>query len=152
MLLDWIDKDLNEIISEDNFKNYFDNITPKQDDDVFYLTSSENGIEILLSKDKKVTSIHLFSNGLNKMKEFEGILPNKLSFLLNRQQVIDNLGKPNISGGGVSNILYGKVRPWDKYLFNKYSLRIEYSDSSDRILLVTCASKKLEQYLNTNYQ
>lgn len=122
-IIEWIDKQLKYVEKSPLFKKYFDGIEIIEDEGRNYLFNPKFGIDIVLSDDLKVQSIHFFSEQKRKNKEFNGSMPFNLNFSMNRSIVKQILGIPNKTGGGYTNML-GKIPFWDKYLFSGYGLHV----------------------------
>jgi hypothetical protein len=152
-LIKWIDKDLEYVSKEYFYKHFFDGIElNNKEEDVFYLSNYDKGIELVLSKFKIIESIHFFGKDSTEQKEYKEELLLNISFSFSRQKVIDLLGVPAKSGGGHRNILVGLINVWDKYYFPTYSLRFEYSKDEKNILLLTVASLALESIFDIGLQ
>ncbi|MGN6340455.1 MAG: hypothetical protein ACTHML_05810 [Ginsengibacter sp.] len=147
--VNWIDERIEKVILEPSYNLYFSETSLVQDDNVFYLSNINKGIELVLNADKYVQSIHFFGE---KNKEFEGELPFKVKFNFTRSKILERFGKPFRSGGGHNNIYIGYVKSWDKYLTGNCSIRFEYDEYDKHIFLVTVASLKLESYFDSKLQ
>ncbi len=152
MIVDWINKNIEEVNFTELFNLYFKEYETLKDEDVYYMINKEKGIDIMLSNDNIITSIHFYSGEHGDSKAYTDKLPNGISFCLSRENIHSLFGVPDKTGGGEFNVFFGRVKKWDKYFYADYSVHLEYSDSEDKILLITCASKKLEPYFNINMQ
>ena len=150
---DWINKDLNYILTKESYQYFFEDVKlDEEEDDTFYLSNYAKGIELVLSKDKIVESIHLFGVEMTDQKQFEYELPLNIHFSFTRENIIGVLGKPPRHGGGYKDIHAGFINTCDKYYFSTYSLRFEYSQDEKWIVLITIGSLALEDVLNINLQ
>jgi len=147
--ISWINQSAKDLSFDRNYKRYFSCTEMKQDEKVFYLSNLEKGIEIVLSIDKRVQSIHFFDQDESR---FKGILPFGISFGFSQAKIRSIYGKSYRKGGGVRNIYLGYIKEWDKYLLEECSIRFEYNDSKDHIGLITIASLALESYFNSHLQ
>ncbi len=152
-LPDWIDKNVIDLSATQLYQHLFNAAElNNEEENVFYISSYENGIELVLSKYKVVESIHLFGIESNIKKRFKGDLPFGVDFYFSRQKVHNLFGVPKRSGGGHRNLLLGFINLWDKYYFSNYSLRFEYSPDEQKIVLVTIASLALESNFDVRLQ
>ena len=152
MIINWLNKKLNHVSSDSQFKYYFEHTTGKVEDNSIYLTNAEKGIELILTMESVITSIHFFSGKQNGSKEFSEELPDGLKFSSSREIIHSLFGEPKKTGGGFTNFILGKISKWDKYIYDTHTVRFEYSDNEDEILLITYACKELEKYFSSNLQ
>lgn len=148
----WINKRLADLVSENEFSFFFTGIDLIKIENSFYLTNKSKGIELVLSIDKTITSVHFFSKIERSYSCFSLILPKELEFSDSRLIVQSKLGKPNRSGGGVNDLYLGYIHAWDKYYFQEYSLHLEYSENNDTIRIITIGSLELESYFDIELQ
>ncbi len=148
-IINWIDKNLKEVESSSLFNNYFNVEDLIKGEDTFYLNNKREGIEIVLSKDLKISSIHLFS-GDEDYKLFTGELPFKIKFSFKREDIQAIFGRPNKTGGGHRSLYIEIIPIWDKYYFETYSLHFQYSETG--IDTITIASLILEKEFNYGLQ
>ena len=150
---EWINKDLKYISTKQLYQYFFSNtLLNDEEENVFYISNYDKGIELVLSRFKIIESIHLFGKDSKEQKQFKGELPLNISFSFSRQKVISLFGAPKKSGGGHRNILIGLINEWDKYYFSTYSLRFEYSKDEKEIMLLTIASLTLESKFDIGLQ
>ena len=149
-LISWIDKDLNQLRNDYTFKRYFDAIEEQKIEDSYYLVNVDSGIDTVYSLERILQSIHLFSKG-DEMRPYQGKIPFDLNFKMSQLEVIKTLGSPEKEGGGYRDI-WGKVPPWGKYIFNNYSLHVQYSEDGGNISLFTIGSLALEPYFDARRQ
>lgn len=142
----WINKRLDDLIFETEFNYFFNTIDLEEIEDSYYLTNKSKGIELVFSRDKVATSIHLFSKIDGDYNCFNEALPNGLQFSDTRQIVHTKLGKPDIKGGGISDIYMSYIHEWDKYYFQEFSLHLEYNENNNGIRILTIGSLELEFY------
>lgn len=150
-IINWIDKDLNEISSSKLFLRYFENKEIIRDETDYYVSNESKGIEIVASLNFEINAVHLFSeHGI--YRAYEGKLPSKVDFSLNNIDVHSILGKPNKTGGGNKALYIGLIPLWDKYYFDNYTLHFQYSADKFGIDMITIGSLKLEEYFNSEMQ
>lgn len=149
-IISWIDKNLKVVCNTELFKKYFSDIEIVSGINTYYLTNKSKGFEIIISKDSIITSIHFFSGNDGSYKPFTDELPFNVKFSFNRDDIQEVFGKPNKSGGGHKSLYLDFIPFWDKYFFDSYSLRFQYSKDSTET--ITIASLKLEKYLNSDLQ
>jgi hypothetical protein len=150
-LIQFIDKKFKDI----KLSKYFCEITENRkllqnlDNDRYYIKCENYGLEFLFSKSKVLNSIYLKSHNYCKIweendeiKQFTGILPRNLKFEMPPEIVHQTLGNPDISGGG--GFFVGRIPVWNKYLFENYSLHIQYTEDLSSIELITIMSLSLE--------
>lgn len=141
---DWLDRTIEEFKIDSFFEEYFGNCTLDEGVDGYYLSNYEEGIELVLSKEKKLTAIHFFSGQTDEYHMFKKeIIPN-ISFNSSRNNVIEVLGQPNDSGGGEEHFIFGYINSWDRFFKKNYVLRFEYQKNEKSILLITFSSLTLE--------
>jgi hypothetical protein len=151
-MIEWIDKDLNDIVGTNAYQQYFSHITPTYEEDRQYFSNNAQGIELILSIEKSVLSIHFFGEKRKDEKSFKGELPLSIKFSFSRKTVQSIFGIPTRSGGGHHQILYGLIPLWDKYILHDFSLHFEYSNDENSISLLTAGSLSLESQLNADLQ
>lgn len=151
-MINWIDKDLDAITDRSEFKFFFGSTELVKGEDTFYLTNTEEGIEIVMPLNLIVDTIHLFPGGYQGYKSFSFPLPFNILFSSNQNDVQSVLGQPNKTGGGQDALYLGPVAIWDKYYFNGYSIHFRYSDDRNSVSMVTLGSLKLEDYFNSEFQ
>jgi hypothetical protein len=150
--LGWIDKELKDI-SKTKLYYYFFGYAPIQTvDGTNYISNKEKGIELVLANEKIISTIHFFGDGRPDEKKFRETMPLNINLNCSRQQILDNFGMPNESGGGQRNLYFGTIPYWDKYFFDTYSLHFQYSDEKTKIDLVTIMSLDLEKQFNISRQ
>ena len=150
-LISWIDKELKEIRTSALFLKYFRNEEIYKDEMDYYFSNKKLGIDMVMSNNFIITTIHLFSNTLNYEK-FEGELPFNIEFSFTRTKIERIFGAPNKSGGGITALYIGFVPFWAKYYFDKYSLHFQYSVDDLSISMITIGSLGLEEYFNSELQ
>ncbi|EHQ24334.1 hypothetical protein [Mucilaginibacter paludis] len=139
-ILNWIDKKYTDIENDKLYKEYFSSISLEEGIDVLFLLNLSMGIDIILNKNYHVKGIHFYSGSQKGGSRFEGNLPFNLDFSFSQQDTRSLLGMPNSSGGGDFSFLYGVVPDWDKYLFDSYSLNLQFSKDKLTIDLITVDS------------
>jgi hypothetical protein len=105
-----------------------------------YYCFRKNGIEILFKKDR-VDKIFLHSEGCDGYKQYEGAIPYGINFSYDRSKTHKKLGPPSQSGGerkfpDILKDIRGKIPIWDKWVFARYTLSIQYYDD-EKIALIT---------------
>lgn len=140
--LKWIDRSLNEINKTSVFLNFFGNIDLEQIEDRLYLENEEQGIDIVLSLDFIITSVHV------KLIRDDKKLPNSLEFGMTKLQVEKTLGEAQRNGGGFTDV-FGEIPFWLKYYLEGYSLHIQFRSESigGEIEMITLGSLTLEESL-----
>ncbi len=88
-------------------------------------------------------SAHIYPGGVEKFKRFAEPLEGRVSLSETRSGVRATLGAPALSGGGERLLVLGVARPWDRYDYPTHSLRLEYSEASEQIYLVSAMSREL---------
>lgn len=152
-IVELIDKNLEVVKKERLFQIFFIGaILDTKEEDVDYLSNYDKGIELVLSKQKIIWSIHFFGKEGPFHKRFVDKLPFGITFSFSRQDVRSIFGVPHRNGGGHTSVALGHVNRWDKYLLSTYSLRFEYTLDEKEIVMLTVASLELEGALNINLQ
>lgn len=149
-IINWIDKSLKKVFDNTLFNEYFFNKEMTECGNTFYLINKSKGIELVMSNEFIITSIHLFSGEDGNYQAFKEDLPFKLKFSFTKDDIHELFGKPNKSGGGHKSLFLEFIANWDKYYFDNYSLHFQYSKT--RIEIITIASLKLEEYFNSELQ
>jgi len=107
--------------------------------DAYYYTIKKQGVSLMFNGKDRLTTIFLYSEGVDGYKQFAGMIPHGLRFADTRSDVTKKLGLPARSGGGVDSLL-GKIPIWDKYHFSVYSLHVSYRPTGT-IDLITLMEK-----------
>jgi hypothetical protein len=98
------------------------------------------GLQISFDKERKVNTIHVFSEGMQGYGQYSGALPMGLSFQMNRKATIALLGKPSRTGGPVKAILGKNVHYWDRWDSESFVLHLMYPEKKDSITELTIMS------------
>lgn len=152
MIEEWINKELGDLTNDFLFKKYFSQIPLIKDENIYYLSNKQEGIDVRLSNALKITSINLFSGKYTDSEMFRNALPHGVDFSFSRSDVQNSFGMPTKSGGGNRNLLFGNIPVWDKYYLDNYSIHFQYSADERSIDLVTLMSLELEPYFNSGLQ
>jgi len=136
-ILNWAGKHLSDIEDDELYKRYFDSINLEKGIDILFKFNTDLGIDIILLEDHTIKAIHLYSGSQAEITQFTDDLPFDLNFSDSQFQTQQLLGKPSLSGGGDFSFLYGTAPIWDKYAFKNYSLHLQFSESLNRIELIT---------------
>ena len=151
-IIKWIDKELKQVQQLESFLKYFAGKEIVKDDLDRYISNESEGIDIVMSKDLIINTIHL-SSKLNKNRlQFDGELPFEVKFSFSRNEIRKLLGAPNKTGGGHELLYVGYVPFWDKYHFESYTVHFQYSVNNLSINVITIASLQLEEYFNSKLQ
>jgi hypothetical protein len=146
-IINWIDKELSELKGMPLFKACFQKTIIEEDDGVSYLFNAPKGINLILTDDFSVGSIHLFSGNNNETKRYRGIIPFDLKFSMSRTVINRKFGRPDRKGGGYTDFL-GTLPVWDKYFLKNCSLHIQYATDTNSIDFIALASLGKESYLD----
>ena len=146
-IINWIDRDLNEIREDRLFKYYFNGVAPCEEDGVPYLLNASGGINMVLSDQSSVRSIHLFSANDCDCNGFSGSIPFDLKFSMSRKDTNRIFGKPDRKGGGYTDFL-GYLPAWDKWFLENCSLYIQYGTGHQTIDLLAITAPGMESYLD----
>jgi hypothetical protein len=144
-LTTWIDKKFEDVSKGEFFEVYFANIPFESIEDTYFLSNQLKGIDVTLTDKLIVKSIHLSSGSHSGNKQFKGELPFNLEFTMSRKMIQKLMGIPNITGGGFKDSLFGYINQWDKYLFDTFSLHLQYSNDESYIELLTIGSLEFEK-------
>ncbi|MDB5123560.1 MAG: hypothetical protein JWP94_1689 [Mucilaginibacter sp.] len=139
-ILNWIGKNINEVKETLLYKRYFTNIPLEKGTDVYFLFNRLLGIDLILNESYNIKSIHLYSGNKDDIHRFPYELPFDLNFSLSRNDTRLILGPPNKSGGGDFSFIYGITPPWDKYVYDKFSLHLQFFEDHSEIALLTIGS------------
>jgi len=139
----WIGRSIVEIENDELYQRYFRDIAQQKGIDVVMLFNPELCIDLILTTELTVKCVHLFSGKEDDVKRFPENLPFALNFELSKEQSRKLLGQPQKSGGGGFSFLYGTVPDWDKYLFERFSLHVQFSEDNNAIDLVTIGAVEL---------
>jgi hypothetical protein len=138
--LKWIDKKLPEIKETLEYGKYFDSILVEKGTEVLYLFNRKLGIDMILRENSSVKAIHFYSGTQNGTSRFQDKLPYDLNFSFSRESSRALLGWPEFTGGGEYSMLYGITPYWDKYVFEKNYLHLQFSKDFKQIDLITIFS------------
>jgi hypothetical protein len=101
------------------------------EDEVVFFEKDEVPVGKLL-----LVAIHLYSEGQQGFKRFEGALPEGITFEEDMMGARNKLGVPAKTGGGKTKA--GKWIPaWDRHTRDKYSIHLQYSSDLKRINVIT---------------
>src|SRR4051812_36021089 len=89
--INWIDKNIEDILKDPVYQLYFQGVNMTKEEDDFYLSRLDKGIELVLSNEKNIISIHFFGE---KDRNFIGDLPNRLKFSFNKAEIHEIFGLP----------------------------------------------------------
>jgi len=139
-VLNWIDKKLYDIKGSLVFGGYFDTVLLEKGAKVYYLLNPHRGIDLILREDMSIKAIHFYSGKQKGTNQFTDELPFGLDFSLLKSDTRKILGEPAMSGGGGYSALYGQVPLWDKYLYDCFSLHLQFSEDQKTLDLITIGS------------
>jgi hypothetical protein len=139
-IINWIEKDLEEINKTVLYNDYFDNVPIEKGIDVFGLYNADKGIDIILHENNRIKAVHFFSGTQEGSTKFADKLPFDFNFDFSRNNVRLLLGVPDLSGGGDFSFIYGTTPPWDKYFFENFKMHLQYSSGEKSIELFTIES------------
>lgn len=128
-----------ELRHNEVYRNYFIGMEVSGYEDSFSVSSHGKGIELKLTDELVCKAIFFFSEESEDRKAFSDLLPLSLDFSMSITDVRKLLGLPHRSGGGEgeANIFYGSIPQWDKYLFDGFSLHVQYNSELSRIKMLT---------------
>src|SRR5262245_23834371 len=109
--IDWLDKRLDTISNSELFLKYFIDTPLTEGENVFYLNRNDKGIDIVLSIDLVILTVHLFS-GNNNNGKFKESLPFNVKFSMSRSEILEIFGQPKQNGGGHRNLYLGWIPLW----------------------------------------
>jgi len=141
-LLKWIDKNLDEVKTTLLFGKYFDSINLENVEDEYYLINPNLGIDIMLTPELFLKSIHFYSGSQERVQPFVDKLPFALDFSFTQEYTRQLLGKPNEFGGRGHVLLNQKIPFWDRYEMDGFSVHLQFSDDKSNIELITIDSLK----------
>ena len=101
------------------------------DGSVWVLKNS--GLQISLDKNRKVNTIHVFSNAAEGYSNYPYELPMALTFETGREEAITLLGIPNSSGGPVESVTDDSVFYWDRWDWERFSLHLRFSEDEKSV-------------------
>ena len=147
--IEFMGKEYSIIKYSELFIKHFRGIEIRGDSDRFSIVNEDDGIDIIFSDRLICQAIHFFSGNYGKGNKFCGQLPMDLSFHQTRNEVNVKYGTPSYKGGGdgEANIFFGMIPSWDKYVFEKYTVHIQYNKTGMNIDLITLMSPSMESYL-----
>lgn len=149
-IADWVGLELANISEGILFKHFFSNIHLDNSENTFYLTNAKKGIELVISEEKLVTTIHLFSGQENGYDLFNEEMPFNLSFSMSKEDLRKLFGNPNIAGGGHNALYIGYVDPWEKFYLSPYTIHVVYK--KERIEKISIGLLSMESYFNSALQ
>ncbi|RQO65415.1 hypothetical protein DBR40_23600 [Pedobacter sp. KBW01] len=136
-ILNWINKNIEEIKKEALYKQYFKDIDVETGIGTFMQLNKDLGIDIIMTENHDVKAVHFYSGTEKDISQYKGELPHNLSFNYSQKETRELLGIPDKMGGGDFSFLYGKTPEWDKYFYDGITLHIQFSAEKDTITLVT---------------
>jgi hypothetical protein len=118
---------------------YFDGAKPMPlgDDGRFILQSMVNGIEVHTAKDKTITAIFLFSDGVETYQAFEDTLPGEMTFTSSRTDVRVAFGQPQFSGEVSGEGIMAIEFSFDRYESESTYIRFEYLADDAALRMIT---------------
>ncbi|GEM_PF-6421391 len=149
-IADWVGLELANISEGALFKYFFSNIHLDNVENTFYLTNPKKGIELVISEEKLVTTIHLFSGQENGYSLFNEKMPFNLSFSMSKEDLRKLFGKPNRVGGGHNALYLGYVDPWEKFYLSPYTIHVVYKN--ERIAKISIGLLSMESYFDSALQ
>lgn len=114
----------------------------KEDDpnESIVLTFKKTGLQISFDKEKKISTIHVFSDRIPGYKAYSGLLPGKLSFHMCQEDAYNELGQPTKSGGPVKEIISDDICFWDCWYKDNSVLHLQYTEDRKAIKMITIMS------------
>jgi hypothetical protein len=106
---------------------------------IFHYVFLEHGLELRSDSDDKISVIFLYSDEFNGFDD--SLLEVKFSW--NQQIVLERFGTPSKSGSASSHPILGDYGAWDRFAFENYSVRFEYSQETNFITKITYMRKEL---------
>ncbi len=104
------------------------------------LVFKKAGLQISFDKERKVNTIHIFSEGVHGYGQYSGALPRGLSFQMSREATIALLGPPSRTGDPVKAITGEDVHFWDRWDSKSFVLHLRYPEKKDSITMLTIMS------------
>ena len=133
----WLNRNRTDIETDPIFQKYFDNVPVEEGTDAYFQLNAAKGIDLIMTPALNVKAVHFYSGVQEDINEFTGNLPCNLQFSLSRDKVRSMLSLPSASGGGGFSFLYGTTPFWDKYIFDDYTLHLQFSKNLERVDLIT---------------
>ena len=101
------------------------------DGSVWVLKNS--GLQISLDKNRKVNTIHVFSDAASGYSNYPNELPMGLTVETSREAANTLLGNPIASGGPVDSVTDNSVFYWDRWDWERFSLHLIYPEDKKSI-------------------
>lgn len=136
MIQSLLGRDLSEISS---FPLFQDVEIPELEmiGDEGYVEFQSLGFAMVVSEERVISAIHLYSEGHEGYLQFAGTVPAGASFSMSRGEVRSLLGKPVESGDGGAVMLPGLRPAWDAFHVDGQRLHFEYSENKESVRLIT---------------
>ena len=97
----------------------------------------QNGVSCYLGNDHKLNTIFFHSKD-DYYGDYLRELPFGIKFTFSYEDVIERLGKPDISGGGKGEVVCGiHIYPWVRYDYSNYSLHFVFPENKKSIKTIT---------------
>ncbi len=133
-------KKLSELETDELFQKLSEGARLKKIDNYHYLNGKKKKVELVFDEEKNLIAIHLHSDKHFSLEFLFGDSFANLNFMCPKAQVNKLLGTPSLNGAGIEIPILGKSTPWDKYLFEDFSIRFEYSDDNNKIIMISILS------------
>lgn len=114
------------------FNEYFENQEIYLFEDSFYLESKRKGISLTFDLNLYLSAIHLYSQGYDAYSQYQGELPKKINFDMNKSEVENILGGYDNSSGGNGK----EIANWIKFKLNSFDMHFQFTNT-DKISLIT---------------
>ena len=116
----------------------------KEDDptESVVLIFKKTGLQISFDKEKKINTIHVFSDCIKGYNGFSGSLPCHLTFSMSQEDACNKMGQPSKSGGPVKDIIGADICFWDYWDKDKFALHLQYTEDKKAIRIITIMSKE----------
>lgn len=150
-IADWVGMELDGIAEEELFKHLFPVTALEKNEDTFYLTNPGKGIELVISKVKVVTTVHLFSGQEYGYGLFDEEMPFNLSFSFRKEDLRGLFGDPDRTGGGYNALYLGYVDPWEKFYLSPHTIHVVYKEGG-HIAKISIGLLSMENYFNSSLQ
>ena len=102
-----------------------------------YLDAKQAGISLPLSRKNIVQAVHLYSEGFEGFKAYQGSLPAGLTLASSRADVRAALGEPAMSAEPGGSGIMAIEHSLDRYEAGKYYISFQYLAGDHAIMLVT---------------
>ncbi|TMO01314.1 hypothetical protein [Pseudoalteromonas sp. S558] len=111
----------------------------EHDDDEYYISFTDIGLEIIADDDKRINTVFISSLSKGAIKEYSPIIKG-VNFRSSRAEVRNVMGIPTKSGNPLADTILEPTAGYDRYDNEQYAIHFEYNSENSTISLITLMS------------